>query len=323
AYDKDLIDGLTSHVHSSINRLKYGLSIKNPYVNTIKQNFSLSFEQALDLKKVIEFIYDIRINDDECAYIALHFEAFRERMKELPQNIRVILVCSTGLGSSRLLSARIKKYFPMIKIEKVLSVQELVSSKIDADLVISTIYLELETIPTIVVSPILNESDIRTLERNIQNVSSYTSKKYKSFRNLIFEENILLNIEASNYEDAIKYITDNLIKKGFAKEGIAKSAIERENLSYTSFQSIATPHANPSYIKKSNISVATLKNPITWGNEKVEVIFFISLENDKNLELDEIYEVFYDFIDNKKNINDILSATSTKEVYDLLVEESI
>lgn len=101
----------------------------------------------------------------------------------------------------------------MIKIEKVLSVQELVSSKIDADLVISTIYLELETIPTIVVSPILNESDIRTLERNIQNVSSYTSKKYKSFRNLIFEENILLNIEASNYEDAIKYITDNLIKR--------------------------------------------------------------------------------------------------------------
>ncbi|MGO0807206.1 hypothetical protein ACTPEF_25135 [Clostridioides difficile] len=28
------------------------------------------------------------------------------------------------------------------------------------------------------------------------------------------------------------------------------------------------------------MSVATLKNPITWGNEKVEVIFFISLEND-------------------------------------------
>ncbi len=323
AYDKDLIDGLTSHVHSSINRLKYGLSIKNPYVNTIKQNFSLSFEQALDLKKVIEFIYDIRINDDECAYIALHFEAFRERVKELPQNVRVVLVCSTGLGSSRLLSARIKKYFPMIKIEKILSVQELVSSKIDADLVISTIYLELETIPTIIVSPILNESDIRTLEKNIQNVSGNTSKKYKSFKNLIFKENILLNIEALNYEDVIKCITDNLIKKGFARDGIAESAIERECLSYTSFQSIATPHANPSYIKKSNISVATLKNPITWGNEKVEVIFFISLENDKNLELDEIYEVFYDFIDNKKNIDDILSATSPKEVYDLLMEENI
>lgn len=323
AYDKDLIDGLTSHVHSSINRLKYGLSIKNPYVNTIKQNFSLSFEQALDLKKVIEFIYDIRINDDECAYIALHFEAFRERMKELPQNVRVVLVCSTGLGSSRLLSARIKKYFPMIKIEKILSVQELVSSKIDADLVISTIYLELETIPTIIVSPILNESDIRTLEKNIQNVSGNTSKKYKSFKNLIFKENILLNIEALNYEYVIKCITDNLIKKGFARDGIAESAIERESLSYTSFQSIATPHANPSYIKKSNISVATLKNPITWGNEKVEIIFFISLENDKNLELDEIYEVFYDFIDNKKNIDDILSATSPKEVYDLLMEENI
>lgn len=323
AYDKDLIDGLTTHIHSSINRLTYGLSIKNPYVNTIKQNFSLSFEQALNLKKVIEFIYDIRINDDECAYIALHFEAFRERMKELPQNIRVILVCSTGLGSSRLLSARIKKYFPMIKIEKILSVQELVSSKIDADLVISTIYLELETIPTIVVSPILNENDIRTLEKNIQNVSGITSGKSKPFKKLIFEENILLNIEASNYEDVIRCITDNLIKRDYAKEGIAESAIERENLSYTSFQYIATPHANPSYIKKSNISVATLKNPITWGNENVEVVFFISLENDKNLELDEIYEVFYDFIDNKKNINDLLSATSSKEVYDLLMEENI
>lgn len=66
-----------------------------------------------------------------------------------------------------------------------------------------------------------------------------------------------------------------------------------------------------------------LKNFIIWGNEKVEVIFFILLENDKNLEFDEIYEVFYDFIDNKKNINDILSVIFIKEVYDLLVEESI
>lgn len=98
-YDKSLLDDLTTHMKSAINRLKLGMHFKNPYLSKIKQNFPQAFEEALYFKAKFEQKYDVQVNEDETAYIALHFEAYKERSRSFPDQIRVVLVCSTGLGS--------------------------------------------------------------------------------------------------------------------------------------------------------------------------------------------------------------------------------
>ncbi|WP_182201762.1 BglG family transcription antiterminator [Paraliobacillus salinarum] len=322
-YDRDLIEGITTHMKSVINRLKLGMHINNPYVNKIKQNFLLSFEKALFLKKQFEKKYNISINDDETAYIALHFEAFQERIRILPDQLNVVIVCSTGLGSSRLLAARIKKYFPDIRIQKVLSVQEMMTEHIDTDLIISTIHLKVENVATVVVSPIMNQIDLNVVQNKIKTLQKEQKTATNMFIELIKKENILVNLQSTTMKEAIIEIGEHLIDKGFAESSVIQSALDREELSFTSFNSMATPHANPKYIKKSTIVVATLLEPIQWGDELVNKVFFIALEKDNQLDLDDIYDNFFEFIDNKKRMNELDKADNSDQIYKCLKREGI
>jgi activator of the mannose operon (transcriptional antiterminator) len=320
SFDPLLVEGLTTHMQSAINRLKLGMNIKNPFTNKIKRNFTRSFEQALYFKEKMEDKFNISIDDNETAFIALHFEAYFERVRELPNEIRVILVCSTGLGSSRLLAARINKYFPTVKIEKILSVQELMDEEVNADLVISTIYLELTSIPTIIVSPMMTQADIQLLERKILNNNNQLKKLEQSFVELIDEENILLQLDVKSVDEVISILGNHLISHEYAKDGVVESALRREKLSFTSFKDIATPHANLEFIKKSTIIVSTLKNPIQWGNQKVDKVFFIALQKEHSLNLDEIYEGFFDYLDSKKMMDRLKQAKTPRDVSKSIVE---
>lgn len=272
-YDKSLLDDLTTHMKSAINRLKLGMHFKNPYLSKIKQNFPQAFEEALYFKAKFEQKYDVQVNEDETAYIALHFEAYKERSRSFPDQIRVVLVCSTGLGSSRLLAARIKKYFPMITIEKILSVQALMETEVDVDLVISTIYLELEDIPSIVVSPMMSKADLQQVESQIERTRRKKKKRSQPFVDLIEPKTIFAKLDVATMEDAITQIGNKLVNLGIAKSGIVESALKREALSFTSFEEMATPHADPALINESHIAIATLKNPVKWGLVEVDKIF--------------------------------------------------
>ncbi|EAG5597656.1 transcription antiterminator, partial [Listeria monocytogenes] len=289
-YDKSLLDDLTTHMKSAINRLKLGMHFKNPYLSKIKQNFPQAFEEALYFKAKFEQKYDVQVNEDETAYIALHFEAYKERSRSFPDQIRVVLVCSTGLGSSRLLAARIKKYFPMITIEKILSVQALMETEVDVDLVISTIYLELEDIPSIVVSPMMSKADLQQVESQIERTRRKKKKRSQPFVDLIEPKTIFAKLDVATMEDAITQIGNKLVNLGIAKSGIVESALKREALSFTSFEEMATPHADPVLINESHIAIATLKNPVKWGLVEVDKIFFIALTEQNGINLDAMYE---------------------------------
>ncbi|MBC1457187.1 BglG family transcription antiterminator [Listeria newyorkensis] len=321
--DQELLEGLATHVKSAINRLKLGMNFKNPYLSKIKQNFPRAFEEALYLKTEVEAKYEVQVNEDETAYIALHFEAYHERMRSFPDPIRVVLVCSTGLGSSRLLAARIKKYFPMIQIEKILSVQAMMESDVDVDLVISTIYLELETVPSIVVSPMMNKEDLQQVERHMDKMKRRKKNVSQPFLDLIQPEHILAGLEVTTMEAAITEIGEMLIARDIAKPGIVKSALLREELSFTSFDDMATPHADPALIKKSAIVIATLKEPVKWGLVDVDKIFFIALTENNGLNLDAVYEQFYNYIDNKKWLEKLMTLETAEEIYEHLIKDGM
>jgi activator of the mannose operon (transcriptional antiterminator) len=43
---------------------------------------------------------------------------------------------------------------------------------------------------------------------------------------------------------------------------------------------IAIPHANAKFIKQSAIAIATLKEPLEWGNEKVSLVFMLAVKHE-------------------------------------------
>ena len=56
------------------------------------------------------------MTEEDVGYIALHFAASLER-NIMNNNIKIMIVCGSGVGTAELLKARILKRFPNIHIE--------------------------------------------------------------------------------------------------------------------------------------------------------------------------------------------------------------
>lgn len=315
--DETAVNALAKHIKFALERIQNNLPVNNPYTKDIKKNFPISFDEALILKNSLEKHSKLFIPEDEVAYMAVHLQAFREQIKTNMHQVDVLLVCSSGKGTSQLLAARIKRTFPEINIHRILSVQELYRAEITEDLVLSTVNISLPEEKILIVSPILSEVD-RLQIRNYLEEDREEKRRNIEFSRLIKKELIFLDKEIKSLEEIISLMGEQLIEKGYAKRGIVESAIEREKFSYTSFEKFATPHANPNYVKKSAIFFLRLKNEITWGSTQVRFIFFLCLKDEDPQQLEEIFDSLLTIID--ENRKGYLSKGDSQQILDYLKE---
>jgi activator of the mannose operon (transcriptional antiterminator) len=159
--DPLLFEGLLFHIKPLLNRLKYQISIRNPLLDDIKTELSEIFtltQRAMQLTAA-RFHYG-SIADDEVGYLCVHFQAALERQIA---HKRILLVCSSGVGTSHLLKSRILRAFPDWIIAGVISASNLgdFCQQEPVDLVISTIHLDTSLFPTVYVTAFFNDDDIR------------------------------------------------------------------------------------------------------------------------------------------------------------------
>ena len=165
-YIDDLIKDLTVHLKPAISRLKNSLMIENPILDTIKGKYMDIFSAVEKSCFIIKEKYDIdNIPDDEIAYITMHIGASLEKSRVIKnKKIKAITMCASGLGTSKMLSSRIQREFPMIEIIGEISIFDASKYK-KADVIISTIDTYIKTeIPIIKVTPLLDSKDIKKIE---------------------------------------------------------------------------------------------------------------------------------------------------------------
>ncbi|TZE82959.1 BglG family transcription antiterminator [Calorimonas adulescens] len=168
-HDDILFKGLKEHLTPTLYRIKNDLPVKNPLLDDVKANYPKLFKAVEKAVKIVENYAGKRINEDEIGYISFHFGAALERMRS-KRSIRAVLVCSTGLGTARLLATRVMNEFENIIIEDITSYHGLKELKTDADIIISTINLKDTTLPYVRVSPMLAEEDIDSIKRILREI---------------------------------------------------------------------------------------------------------------------------------------------------------
>lgn len=319
-YNESIILGLVTHIKEAVLRIKKGLLIHNPFLQDVKKNFPVAFTEAIQLANALSQDFSINVPEDEVAFLAVHIQAMKEQKEEKHQKkVSVLLVCSSGKGTSQLLAARLRRNYEKIEISRILSIQELMQTSIDEDLVISTVNLNLETIPTINVSPVLNKLERQKIEQFLKNAQNKPIKSTNHFGKLIKDDLIFLDHSFTDYQEVIQFVGQQLIKKGYAEEKIISSSLEREQLSFTSFGKFATPHGAPKYVKKSAIVFLRLANELMWGETKVKYLFFICIKDETSQELEEIYDVMLEIIESGEK-NYLLKGTKN-EIKNYLKEE--
>ncbi|MDD9267277.1 BglG family transcription antiterminator [Paenibacillus sp. GCM10023248] len=168
--DRSLRDGLLSHLESALKRLQAGVGIRNPLLAQIKKDYEALFEGIR--RAVDETITGIALPDEEIGYLVMHFGASLERQKQFRRNVRAILVCTSGLGTSKMLAVRLTKELPQIDIIGHASWFE--AARIpekEYDLIVSTVDLPLDNDQYIKLSPLLTKEEAERLRLFIQNVT--------------------------------------------------------------------------------------------------------------------------------------------------------
>lgn len=306
AVDEELIQGLAVHLSSALRRLAMGLSINNPYTDEICQNFPQAFDQAVLLKPVLENQYQIQMNEDELAFISLHFEAFFERHSE-DARLSVVVVCSSGIGTSQLLGQRLAKTFAQeLRITRIIALGELLATPIKESLVISTIAIKGLSVPVIEVSPLLNRHDIGIIRQMITEQPTPTNHLVA----LLQPELTIVTQEQLTDQGAIELIGQRLIDQGYAKPTVVQAALAREALASTALGRVALPHADSQLITKPAIGLLIAPQSINWQhNDKVQLVFFMALNETVHGQMRAIYHDLDQLIETPRLLKQVAQAS--------------
>ena len=65
-----------------------------------------------------------------------------------------------------------------------------------------------------------------------------------------------------------------------------------------------------------------MKYPVKWSrSSKVKLVFFLAINMEESNEILKLFKYLYALIDNEEDIQKILEANSSEEIYELLMEE--
>lgn len=165
-----VVQGLIAHLKPTLIRLKNGMTIQNPLLDHIKQEYPEIFAKCEWVVKAIEERYGYQAPETETGFIAIHFGAALVRLeerKESKRKVHIGVVCASGIGISRLMLSKISRQF-MGRIDVnaygSYELNQLLTEQLD--FIISTVPLK-ETIEVLNVSPLLTPEEMEAIEQRV------------------------------------------------------------------------------------------------------------------------------------------------------------
>lgn len=321
--DRQLLLGLVLHLRPTINRLKYGMSLRNPLLNQIKKNYSKVYRAAWAATIIFENRLGINIPEAEIGYIALHLGAALERLNS---EISAVIVCGSGIGTSQLIATKVENKLPDLVVEEIMSIRELKSAaELNADIIISSVPLD-ESLeekisqPTVYISSLLTAEDIKSIKNKIGSLKTSMQSERLDLNstfdqvNSLFDESLIfLNMPQMSKEELIENLSEKLIEKDIVTEGFSQSALNRERMTSTAIgRGIAIPHAEKEFVNQSKVLLATLEEAVEWGDQEVDTVFLLALKDKETAGV--FFKHFQFIMQNEELLNKIKNAEKSAEI---------
>lgn len=178
--DPQLARELGMHIQPAIGRIRAGIPIENPLLEEIQNRYDEVYQACTAGCIALSASYRLpSFPPSEVGFISIYFSMALDRRAKLARRISVIIVCPTGIGSSRLLAENLHKAYPDLDIRGTTSAFHIEPEELaqnDIDLIISTVRLD-TTYRYIYVSPLLNRQDRMLLDSKFQLILSQKSDR--------------------------------------------------------------------------------------------------------------------------------------------------
>lgn len=199
--DETLILGLINHIKPTIYRIKNGIELENSIYEEVVESYPNLFSVVKRAVEELENFIGITFTNDEIAFLTIHFKAAIDRnIKIKKEKLKVLIVCGSGYGSSKLLAQQIKDIYRVEIVDAIPRyLLEKVERRKDIDLILTTVSLDdfNTTKDIIMVNPILSKEDIQKLDNypipkdNKKIVFSQLIKVLEENSNIIITDKLL------------------------------------------------------------------------------------------------------------------------------------
>ena len=302
--DTNLSSGLIAHVESAIKRHQMNLTEENDeLLEFVLENYN---ELYLIIKSELLVVFDeINFNSTELSYIVIHFASSFEQIYR-KNFIRALVICASGIGSSKILGSQIRKNIPEIKnLEYTIPSKVTKSLVNNYDVVISTIELE-QDIDYLLIPTILKEKDIsliqerilasRSFKRNdfVKSEDSFNIDKLGSACQIILKNTeYIVADNTKNNEEILDNIFENSTLVINNKEEIVDSLLDRHNKSSVVIPNtdIALFHTLDKGLAEPFIIICSLNNVLAMKDamgEEQRVEYFIIMVSPNEQEYTEL-----------------------------------
>ncbi len=297
-------------------RIKYDMNLKNPLLRDVKEKFFLSYTMACNAVTVLNEHFHVLLSEDEIAYFAFAFALALERKKTEIQKKNILLVCSSGRGSAKLLQYKYQNsfqdYIDNITACDVGSIYKLDFSKYDY--IFTTVPITIPVpLPILEVQYFLDDKDIVNVKKAL------TSDKGSSVRNYYERGMFLPHLKLQTKEEVLRCMCQFVMEKKNLPKEFYESVLKREKLAMTAFGNmVAMPHVYKAISNETFVCVGILDEPVDWGGQKVRAVFLVSIANKDHTsaELQRFYQMTAAFLLSQKQIQDLVK----KQDYDAFIE---
>lgn len=319
AKDEELIFGMSMHLKPAVNRIKYGMNIRNPMLQEIKNNYPLAYEAGIIAGLAIKEYTEIEMDENEIGYLALHIGAAMERKKLHSGPKRCLVVCASGLGTAQLIYYRLKSYFGS-NLEVIGTTEYYMLDQYnlnEIDFIVSSIPIkESFAVPVIEVNAILKESDLKAIEKFI-----LTQSNHQPMESFFLQDFVFFKQPLHTKEEVLAFLHGQLMEQGLVGKAFLEAVYEREKVAPTSYGNlVAIPHPITPQTEKTFLCVCTLDKPIDWNNNPVQIVFLLCVKRNSQEDLQEMYDVLGKFIEDHSGVHRILKASSYEEFLRIMKE---
>lgn len=163
---------LVNHIRPMLYRVSRQMRITNGMLAEIKGEYANLHQQVCQITKRIEEDYDIKpISEDEIGFLTIYFAKHLEAEK---YSKKILIVCSSGVGTSELLRVKVTNAFPEIEILDVLPYGKFMDNLAkyeEIDLILTTVNFTKEvTIPYLLVNCMFTAGDKKMVKKMMSEV---------------------------------------------------------------------------------------------------------------------------------------------------------
>jgi transcriptional antiterminator len=165
ADDDQLRRSLAEHLRRLRVRLRYGLPVSNPLEHEIRERYADVYAVVSEVVREASPLGDAAVPPEEIGFLTMYLAGSLERNRLRPK-IRVTVVCPAGMATAWILVSRLIAVFPQVDVVRVVSKTAFERDpNVESDIVVSTVPIGDDQAlgPSIVVSPLLRDRDIRRL----------------------------------------------------------------------------------------------------------------------------------------------------------------